>query len=497
MKLNQLLKAIEIQNNQPSTDMDVSGISYHSQKVEEGHLFVCIRGYKTDGHRFLADAASRGAKVAVVEVIQEDVAIPQILVENSRSALAQIAAVYYNHPSEKMKMIGITATNGKTTTSYMANAILEQHALKTGLIGTVNVKNGETSIPSELTTPESLDLQYFLNEMAHNDVSHVSMEVSSAALEMHRVEAVDYDIVSLHNISQEHVDTHGSFERYFEVKSSLIRDASENSFAILNLDDTYSASLIEKTDANVIAFGVNSDKGTIRCKDLDLSTGRAKFTFEILKPFTVDDIEYKPSQFNVELAVPGLHSVYNSMVSIIIGLLNGVPVQTIQQSLKEFTGVPRRFEFIYEDKFKVVDDHFANPGNIKVTLKTIHFMDYNNLHVVYAIRGGRGAKINRDNAEVLANWAGELGIDEVTATSSVSHTTEKDKVTAEELDAFMDVMAEADINVHLYDELPDAINESLNKAVEDDLVLLAGCQGMDYGAGVVLDQLSPEDVKMK
>ncbi|UJL46217.1 UDP-N-acetylmuramyl-tripeptide synthetase [Virgibacillus sp. NKC19-16] len=497
MKLNNLLKAIEIQNNPTSTNIDISGISYHSQKVTEDHLFVCIRGYKTDGHRYLEDAANRGAKVAIVEEIQENVAISQILVENSRIALAKIAAAYYNRPSEKLKMIGITATNGKTTTSYMVNAILEQHALKTGLIGTVNVKNGETSIPAELTTPESLELQYFLNEMAHNDVSHVSMEVSSAALEMHRVEAVDYDIVSLHNISKEHVDTHGSFERYFEVKSSLIRDASEHSFAILNLDDAYSASLVDQTNAKVIAFGVNSNKGTVRCKDLDLSTGRARFTFEILKPFTVDNIEYKPSQFNVELSVPGLHSVYNSMTAIIIGLLNGVPIETIQQSLKEFTGVPRRFEFIYEDKFKVVDDHFANPGNIKVTLQTIHFMDYNNLHVVYAIRGRRGAKINRDNAEILANWAAELGINEVTATRSISHTTEKDKVTDEELDAFMDVMAEANIKVHLYDELPGAIVESLNKAMEDDLVLLAGCQGMDYGAGVVLDQLSQAGVKMK
>ncbi|MBY7144941.1 UDP-N-acetylmuramyl-tripeptide synthetase [Virgibacillus sp. NKC19-3] len=497
MKLNHLMNAIRIENNPTLADMDISGVSYHSQKVAEGHLFVCIRGYKTDGHKYLADAAKRGAKVAVVEEIQEDVEIPQVLVENSRVALAQIGAAYYHHPSEKLKMIGITATNGKTTTSYMANAILENHAFKTGLIGTVNVKNGESSIPSELTTPESLDLQYFLNEMVRNDVSHVSMEVSSAALEMYRVEAVDYDIVSLHNISQEHVDTHGSFERYFEVKSSLIRDASAHSFAVLNLDDTYSASLVDQTDATVIAFGVNSNKGIVQCKDLDLSTGRAKFTFAILQPFTVDDITYKPSQFNVELAVPGLHSVYNSMTAIIIGLLNGVPISTIQQSLKEFTGVPRRFEFIYEDKFKVVDDHFANPGNIKVTLQTIHFMDYHNLHVVYAIRGGRGAKINRDNAEVLADWAGELGINEVTATKSVAHTTEKDKVTDEELDAFMHVMEEANIKVHLYDELPDAITESLTKAGEDDLVLLAGCQGMDYGAGVVLDQLAQTDVKMK
>lgn len=137
MKLNQLLKAIEIQNTPTSKDIEISGVSYHSQKVTDGHLFVCIKGYKTDGHKYLSDAAKRGAKVAIVEEIQENVAIPQFLVENSRVALAQIGAAYYDQPSEKLKMIGITATNGKTTTSYMANAILEKHALKTGLIGTV------------------------------------------------------------------------------------------------------------------------------------------------------------------------------------------------------------------------------------------------------------------------------------------------------------------------------------------------------------------------
>ncbi|MBP1971011.1 UDP-N-acetylmuramoyl-L-alanyl-D-glutamate--2,6-diaminopimelate ligase [Virgibacillus natechei] len=497
MKLNQLIKSIPLLNNPTSTNIEIAGVSYHSQEVTEGHLFVCIRGYKTDGHNYLADAAKRGAKVAIVEEIQEDVAIPQFLVENSRVALARLGAAYYDQPSTKMKMIGITATNGKTTTSYMANAILEKEALKTGLIGTVSIKNGDTSIPSELTTPESLDLQYFLNEMVHNDVSHVSMEVSSAALEMYRVEAVDYDIVALNNISQEHVDTHGSFEKYFEVKSSLIRNASENSHAVLNLDDTYSASLVDQTQAQVISFGINNEKGTIRCKDLDLSSGRAKFTFEILKPFKVDDIEYQPTQFDVELGVPGLHSVYNSMTAIIIGLLNGVSIQTIQDAMKEFNGVPRRFEFIYEDKFKVVDDHFANPGNINVTLQTLNFMNYNKLHVVYAIRGQRGAAINRENAEVLAGWAAELGLSEIIATKSIAHTTGKDKVTEAELDAFMDVMAEANIEVHLYDELPDAVEDSLHRAIDDDLILLAGCQGMDYGAGVVLDKIHQADVKVK
>ncbi|GAB3048830.1 Mur ligase family protein [Virgibacillus ainsalahensis] len=489
MKLKQLFQFVELADNPNIYDIDVKGVSYHSQKVSEGDLFVCVRGYKTDGHKYLADAAKRGAEVAVVEEFQDHIDIPQFRVENGRIALARLGAAFYGNPSDKLKMIGITATNGKTTTSYMVDAILEKGGLKTGLIGTVNIKNGETSIPAELTTPESLDLQYYLNEMVENDVTNVTMEVSSAALEQRRVEAVNYDIVTLNNISEEHVDTHGSFEKYFEVKSSLITDASENSFAVLNLDDAYSASLIDKTKAKVISFGVNSKEGHVHCKDLDLSTGRAKFTFEILQPFDVNDEKMEPGEFAVELAVPGLHSVYNSMVSIVVGLLSGVSVPNIQEGLKKFAGVPRRFQFIYEDKFKIVDDHFANPGNINVTLGTLEVMDYNKLRMVYAIRGQRGPEINRDNAEVIAQWAAKLHINEIIATRSVSHTTEKDKVTDAEVEAFLNVMEKANINVILYDELPDAINESLSQVQEEDLILLAGCQGMDHAAEVVSNQL--------
>src|SRR5690606_2892611 len=164
------------------------------------------------------------------------------------------------------------------------------------------------------------------SEMVENDVTHVTMEVSSAALELNRVESVDFDIVSLNNMSKEHMEMHGTFEKYFEAKSSLIRNASENSYAVLNLDDQYSASLVDQTKASVISFGLNSKEGYLHCRDLDLSTGRGKFTVEILKPFDANGIKYEPSEFDVELAVPGLHSVYNAMVAITISLLSGVRI---------------------------------------------------------------------------------------------------------------------------------------------------------------------------
>jgi len=489
MSLKELLKSTPVLDSIHQREMLVSGISYHSQKCSEGHLFVCVNGYKTNGHKYLANAIQNGAVAAIVEEFQDGIEIPQFRVSNSRIALAQLGAACYGFPANSMKMIGITATNGKTTTSYITNAILERHGLKTGLIGTVVIKIDDYSIPSELTTPESLDLQYYLKQMADKKVSHVTMEVSSAALETHRVETVDYDIVALNNLSREHIDSHGTFEKYWEAKSSLIRNASPNSFAVLNLDSDYSASLIDKTKASVITYSLKSREGTVYCKDLDLSTGRAKFKFEILKPFQVNDVTFTPGEFDVELSIPGLHSVYNSMVAIIISLLCGIPVPTIQETLQSFSGVERRFEIIHEDKFIIIDDHFANPGNIDVTLETVKYMNYERLRLVYAIRGSRGPTINRENAEAMVNWMKKLELNEVIATRSISHVTEKDFVTDEEVQAFMDIMNKANIQVELYDELPDAINDALSHAEPGDLVMLAGCQGMDNGAQIALQTL--------
>ncbi len=489
MKLADLLQSIEVLNTIHQQELTIRGISYHSKKVMPGDLFICVRGLKTDGHKYLPQAIANGAVAAVVEEFNKDYAIPQYLVKDGRLALANLGAAFYDYPAKKMKMIGITATNGKTTTSYMTNAILEKEGLKTGLIGTVSIKIDDVSIPAELTTPESLDLQSYLNQMVECGVSHVTMEVSSQALEMNRVEDVEYDIVTLNNISREHIDSHGSFERYFEVKSSLIRNASEKSFAVLNLDDSYSASLVNKTKAQVITFGVNNKDGHIHCKNLDLTTGRGKFTVEIVKGFKVNDTEYIPGEFDIELSVPGLHSVYNSMVAITISLLCGVSVSTIQETLRNFAGVERRFEFIFEDDMKIIDDHFANAGNINVTLGTLKYMTYKKLHIVYAIRGNRGPTVNRENAETIVSWAEKLGINEITATKSVSHVTEKDTVSDEEQQVFEEVMANAKIKVNLVEELPEAIAKALGEATAGDLVLLAGCQGMDYGAEIALHQL--------
>ncbi|NLZ38189.1 MAG: UDP-N-acetylmuramyl-tripeptide synthetase [Firmicutes bacterium] len=488
--LFELLQAIPVLETWHLKDIEIKGIAYNSKNVTPGDIFVCIKGYKTDGHKYILNAVANGAVALVVEDYQVGWDIPQIRVANSRQALAALSNKFYGSPSQDMKVIGLTATNGKTTTSFMTNAILENYGLKTGLIGTVVVKYGDYYEPSQLTTPESLDLQYHLAQMKKQQVSHVCMEVSSSALELHRVDNVAFDIVALNNVSREHIDLHGSFANYFKHKSKLIKNAEPHQWAILNLDCPYAASLVEKTKARVLTYGVKNTEGTLHCKNVDLSTGRAKFTVEIKKEFQVGEITYSPQEFDIALYTPGFHSVYNAMVAIMVGLLCGVPIPIIQKSLLTFTGVERRFEIIFEDDFKIIDDHFANSGNIDVTLKTLQMMDYRKLALVYAIRGSRGPTVNRESAETIAAWAPKLGLKEIIATLSHSHVTEKDMVQEEELTAFQQVMEKAGIKVYLYPELPDAIAHALSLMGKGDIMLLAGCQGMDYGAKIALEQLN-------
>ncbi len=484
-----LLQAIEIIHRKEGMIKPISSLAYHTDHVSEGALFVCIKGYKTDGHLYLEQAANKGAAAAVVERILEGIDIPQYQVADSRAALAALADRFYRYPSKKVQLTGVTATNGKTTTTYMINTILEKHGLNTGLIGTVIVKKGRLVEPAALTTPESLDLHRIFHEMLGEGVTHAVMEVSSSGLELKRVGSVDFDIVVVNNISREHIDLHGSFEEYFRAKASLARNAGADQWAVFNLDCPHTASLIGETKAKTFSYGLKNRNADCLVRDLDLSSGRARFTVDIIKNDPAELFAGQPHSFPLELSVLGLHSVYNSMAAVLVALLHDIPVATIREALKEFGGVERRFELIFEDEIKVIDDHFANSGNIHVTMETLRMMDYKRVHLVYAIRGSRGVTVNRENAEAVAYWAPLLGMDTVIATTSNSHVGEKDLVTTEEKHIFTKIMAEAKINTEIYDELPEAISRGLADAKPGDVVLLAGCQGMDYGAKICLEEI--------
>lgn len=495
MKLGKILNNVSIieANFEINKEEDINSIAFHTDDVAKGSIFVAIKGYVTDGHKFIKKAKELGAKIAIVEDFSDE-DIRQIKVENSRIALADMARNFYEDPTKKMNVVGITATNGKTTTAFMLDSILKEDGRKTGIIGTVLTRYDDVKIPSVLTTPESLTLQSYFRDMLDKNISDVTMEVSSSAQELFRNKNIDFDIVTFNNLGREHIDQHGSFENYFRFKSRLIRHAKEDAIAILNADDEKIYSLKDKTKAHVFTFSLENNESDFGIENLDLSSGKGKFTFKINRDLNIKDRIIKKSDFDIDLGSVGYSSVMNSLVAIIVSLVLGIEKETIKKALKDFKGVERRFELIFDEEFKILDDHFANEKNIDATMETLKEMDYENLNILYAIRGKRGVEVNREITERLVKWIKILKPKSLSATLSKDTVKEKDRVTDEELKVFKDILEKNNIRCKIYDSLEEAINKSIDLMEKDDVLLLAGCQGMDKGAGFVKDKLLRENM---
>lgn len=488
MKLDALLKGVEVVRVQDAANPDIANVQYNSKKVETGDLFVAIEGYTTDGHLYIRDAINRGAAAVLVTRWHDELPIPQIQTPDNRKALAQIAANLTGHPSEELEIIGITASNGKTTTAKLLTDILRANDENTGVIGTVNYEFNDVSIPSKLTTPESLELQGMLRDMADAGVKSVVMEVSSQGIEMSRVHGIRFLQIAMNNITREHIDQHGSFENYWKIKQTLVTGADPATEIVLNADDRHAISLlVHKPDAYTFAHHAAAD---VRCENLDLSTGFPEFDIvlsERIKKRT------GARDLHVKVGVAGYHMVLNTLSAVTLALLHGVPADVIEAAVRSYGGVERRFEMLYDRDYKVIDDHFANVGNINVTLETLAHMDYVRLIPVYAIRGNRGVTVNRESLETFVPRLKELKAEPVIATLSRDATTSHDEVSPEEELLFREYMDRAGISYTLYPTLEEAVHIAADRAREGDVVLLAGCQGMDAGGEIYLRYLQTKD----
>ncbi|MDO5718904.1 MAG: UDP-N-acetylmuramyl-tripeptide synthetase [Tissierellia bacterium] len=500
MKIKDLLEGVEIiDRKNEDENLEISGVYYNSKLVKPGGLFVAIEGLLTDGHKYIDDAIKNGA-IALVVTKDVDVDIPVYKTENNRKSLAIISGNLYDHPSEKMTIIGITASNGKTSTSMMLKSILDHAGIESGLIGTVMYKIRDKEIPSKLTTPESLELQGLFQEIYEAGMDTTVMEVSSISQEMCRVYGVDFDIVCMNNITREHIDQHGTFEAYFDQKKKLITEAKEDAFVILNLEDDHAKSLINETKGNIISFSDKDESADIYAKDIDISSGFGKYKLVITREIKTKKAVMKPGEYDISLKVAGYHSVVNSISAIAMAIAYGIDIDDIIAGIENYRGIERRFQLIYDDEFMIVDDHFANMGNISMTLQTLSLMNYKKAHMLYAIRGNRGVTVNGENVDTIIKWSDRVKFDNFIATKSVEIVDDHDIVSAEEEDIFKRKMDEAGIEYELMDNLHESIDAVLNKAEEGDLVLLAGCQGMDFGAKIALENISaryPEKDKDK
>src|SRR2546429_5418650 len=256
MQLKTLLSATPIRQIIGPVDRAVENISYDSRRVQRNTLFVALRGEKTDGHQFIAQAINKGASVIVAERDEKNPRVTCLVVEHTRAALADLSATFYGHPARRLKLAAVTGTNGKTTTTFLVKHICEKASLRCGLIGTVRYEIGERVLPASRTTPESLDLQELLSQILNAGCKGAAMEVSSHALAQERTRGLEWDVAVFTNLTQDHLDYHGTMENYFEAKSKLFEQLSQQQrkkkpVAIINIDDRYARQFADKIDKTV------------------------------------------------------------------------------------------------------------------------------------------------------------------------------------------------------------------------------------------------------
>lgn len=372
----------------------VQGVAYDSRDVREDYCFVCIQGFKDDGHRYIGDALRRGAVAVVVE---KPVPVPDSLalaeVPDARHALALISSRFYRHPSERLTLIGITGTEGKTTTAYLVEAVLREAGIRVAMSGTIVSRIGEKETPSQYTTPESLDLQRFLADCVAEGATHVVMEVSSHALALKRVATCAFDLGVFTNLTSDHLDLHGRVEGYLAAKASLFSGlgASPDHRAIVNADDPASERILAATACPATTFAIHHE-ADLRARDLAAGLRELRLT-----------IESPRGTFPVTLRLTGWYNAYNALAATGVGLALGVDPPTIKRGLERISGIPGRFEVVETGQaFLVVIDFAHTTAALEKLLRTTRSLVSGRLLTVFGCPGDRDRTKRAAMGEVAA-----------------------------------------------------------------------------------------------
>ena len=396
MKLIKLLERLEYECINGSLDVDVKDVINDSRKVSDGSLFICIRGAVSDGHKYVPDVIAKGAKVLVVEKrveAPEDITV--IRVEDSRYAMALISAAYYDYPAKKLKVIGITGTKGKTTTTYMVKSILESAGHKVGLIGTIEAIIGDEVIPAKNTTPESCTIQEYFHRMVEADCDCVVMEVSSQGLMLHRTAGIPFEIGIFTNIQPDHIGPaeHDSFEDYMHCKGLLFRQCK---LGIVNADDEHLEQVLEGHTCQVETFGF-SEKADLRAENAHMVTGPGYLGIDYHVAGLLD--------MDVEIDIPGKFSVYNSLTAIAICRHFGVKESDIIEALKK-AKVKGRIEMIrVSDEFTLMIDYAHNAMSLESLLTTLKEYKPKRLVCLFGCGGNRAKARRFEMGEVSGRLA--------------------------------------------------------------------------------------------
>lgn len=396
MRLERLLERLEYEVLQGSDQIEVTTLINDSRKVEKGSVFVCISGAVSDGHKFASDVAEKGASAVIVE---KEVEVPEhvtvIRVKDTRYALAFMSAAYFGYPAEKMKIIGITGTKGKTTTTYMIRSILEGVGHKVGLIGTIEAIIGDETIPAANTTPESFTIQQYFAKMVEAGCDSVVMEVSSQGLMLHRTAGIPFEIGIFTNLGKDHIgpNEHKDFEDYKRCKGLLFQQCK---LGIANVDDKYFADVFKEATCKVETFGFSTD-ADLRAENVSLVSRPGYLGVAYHVAGLMD--------FDVEIDIPGTFSVYNSLTAIAVCRHFGVPVEKIKEVLKK-AKVKGRIEMIkVSDEFTLMIDYAHNAMSLESLLTTLKEYHPKRLVCLFGCGGNRSKDRRYEMGEVSGRLA--------------------------------------------------------------------------------------------
>lgn len=399
MQLKQLIAKTRTLAVEGSIDSEVTGICYDSRRVTPGMLFVAIPGQRTDGHQFIQNAIERGALAIVYE---QNGFLPhraaKIKVEDARQALAQLSAAFYRRPSQQLKMIGVTGTNGKTTVAFMIKHILESAGHKTGLLGTIRYEIGERMIPAQRTTPEALEIQQMLAQMVRANCEACVMEVSSHALEQKRVWGIEYDVVIFTNLTQDHLDYHGSMEAYYEAKKKLFTQwfpQDKSKTAVINIDDAFGQRLATEADVRVKVDYSLGGEAQIRAGQIQLAGEGTRM-----------QVQVAGASFPCQLPLIGRHNVYNALAAVGAAHALRVSAPDIQSALAGMPAVPGRLERIRgRQPFNVVVDYAHTDDALRNVLTTLREITRGRLLLAFGCGGNRDAGKRPRMGEAAARLA--------------------------------------------------------------------------------------------
>lgn len=462
--LKDIISTLDVQQVQVDQNVSIQDITADSRAVKLNSLFIALDGATVDGHNYIDKAVAAGAVAVIVSkpvTVPDDVCV--ITVSDTRQAMMVCVPYFFDYPANRMRMVGVTGTNGKTTTTHMIRHILKAQGHKVGVIGTVHIMIGDTSYPIHNTTPDVVDLQHILYQMVQENVEYCVMEVSSHALALGRVSGVEFDTAVFTNLTQDHLDFHKTFENYLAAKCKLFEQVSasdqvkDNKGAVINIDDSYGHRVMEKTTAPTITYSTLG-KGTLNASDVHMSTKNSQYT-----------VNYKGESYPVSMNTTGLFNVYNTLAAIGACLQEGISMEAIDTALKTFSSVPGRFELIEEGQdFAVVVDYAHTPDGLQNILETAKAIKENRIIIVFGCGGDRDAT----KRPIMGRIAAEYG-DKIYVTSDNPRTEDPVQIVKDVEVGVKEALRDGTSYEVIVDRR-EAINHAIHDAKAGDIVIIAG-----------------------